>query len=277
MTAMTAVRDVEHAARVAKHSDTLEALARLGFIGFGLTHLVLAWIAVRIAFGRPPSEGDQIGAFAVLRQHPVGTVLLAIVAVGLTATALWQALEAAVGHAHEESAAMLRERLFSGARALGYGLFAFYAAKLVLHPAAPGAATDKQQAAGTLLGVPGGQLLVGAIGIGVVAVGLGLGWYGLTRHFERHLRTGSMTPSGRHALGLLGAIGYAAKAVAYAIAGVLVVIAAVRYDASQSRGLDAALQTLSEHVWGHGLLLVIATGIAAFGLFAIAQARYREV
>jgi hypothetical protein len=274
---MTAVRDVEHAARVAKHSDTLEVLARLGFVGFGVTHLLLAWIAVQIAFGRPPSEGDQIGAFAVLRQHPVGTVLLAIVAVGLTATALWQALEAAVGHGHEESAAKVRERLFSAARALGYGLFAFYAAKLVVHPAAPRAAADKQQAAGTLLSVPGGQWLVGAVGIVVVAVGLGLAWYGLTRHFERHLRTGSMTESGRHALGLLGAVGYTAKAVAYTLAGVLVVVAAVNYDPSQSSGLDAALRTLTRYGWGHGLLLLIATGVAAYGLFAIAQARYRDV
>src|SRR4029079_13918872 len=102
---------------VAKHSDTLEALARLGFIGFGVTHLVLAWIAVQIAFGRLPSEGDQIGAFAALRQHPVGTVLLAIVAIGLTATALWQALEAAVGHGHAELTAKRQQRLFSAAPA----------------------------------------------------------------------------------------------------------------------------------------------------------------
>ena len=274
---MTAVRDVEHVARQAKHSDTLEVLARLGFIGFGLTHLVLAWIAVRIAFGQPPTEGDQIGAFAVLRQHPVATALLAIVAVGLTATAFWQALEAAVGHTAEQPAARVRERLLSTARALGYGLFAFYAAKLVVRPSAPRAAEEKQQAAGTLLSVPGGQWLVGATGIGVVAVGIGLAVYGLTRHFERHLQTGSLTPAARHALSLLGVVGYSAKAVAYTIAGVLMVAAAVRYDPAESRGLDAALRTLSEYGWGHGLLLVIATGIAAFGLFAIAQARYRKV
>jgi hypothetical protein len=101
-----------------KHSDTLEALARLGFIGFGVTHLVLAWIAVQIAFGRPPSEGDQVGAFAVLRQHPVGTVLLAIVAIGLTATGALAGAGSGRRHGHEEYAAKVRERLFSGARAV---------------------------------------------------------------------------------------------------------------------------------------------------------------
>jgi hypothetical protein len=55
------------------------------------------------------------------------------------------------------------------------------------------------------------------------------------------------------------------------------VVAAVNYDLSQSSGLDAALRTLTRYGWGPGLLLLIATGIAAFGLFAIAQARYRRV
>ena len=147
----------------------------------------------------------------------------------------------------------------------------------MLHPAAPAGAADKQRAAASLLGRPGGQWLVGAIGVGVVALGVGLAWYGLTRHFERHLRTGSMTPSARHTLSMLGAVGYVAKAVAYVIAGILVVTAAVRYDPSVSRGLDAALRTLAQYGWGNGLLWAVAAGIAAFGLFAVAQARYRRV
>jgi hypothetical protein len=269
--------EVRRAARIAKHSDALAALARVGFVGFGVTHLLLAWIAVQIAFGRQPTDGDQVGAFALLRERPLGTLLLAFVGLGLSATAVWQALEAAVGHMGDPPAARLRERLISAGRALGYGLFAFYAVKLVLHTAAPGAAVEKQQAAGSLLAAPGGRWLVGAIGVGVVAIGAGLAWYGLTRHFERHLRTGSMTPATRHALLLLGTVGYCAKAVAYAIAGVLVVTAAVQFDPSASRGLDSALRTLAQQPWGNTLLLAVSAGIAAFGLFAITQARYRKV
>ena len=37
-----------------------------------------------------------------------------------------------------------------------------------------------------------------------------------------------------------------------------------------------ALRTLTRYGWGPWLLLLIATGIAAFGLFAFAQARYRD-
>ena len=51
---MMAVGDeVKQAARVAKHSDTLEVLPRVGLVGFGVTHLVLAWIVAQIASGKP--------------------------------------------------------------------------------------------------------------------------------------------------------------------------------------------------------------------------------
>jgi hypothetical protein len=274
---VTVTGEVRHAARVAKHSDALAALARVGFIGFGLTHLVLAWIVVQIAFGSPPTEGDQVGALAVVRERPFGTVLLIVVGLGLAAIAVWQALEAVVGHTAEERAAQIRERVMSAGRAIAYGVFAFYSARLVFHPRKPGAAAQKQQAAGSVLAVPGGQWLVAAIGVGVVAIGVGLALYGLTRHFERHLRTGSMTASTLDLLRLIGTVGYVAKGIAYLIAGILVVAAAVQYDPSASRGLDAALRTLSRYGWGHVVLLVIAAGMAAFGLFAVAQARYRKV
>ena len=273
---MTSAAELRQAARVAKHNDGLEALARLGFIGFGLTHLVLAWIAVQLAFGRAPAEGDQLGAFQLLRQAPLGVLLLALVAIGLAAAAVWQALEAAVGHTDVRGATRVGERLASAGRTLAYGFFAVSALKLLFRPATSGAG-DKQAAAGSLLAAPGGPWLVGLIGVGVVVAGGGLVWYGATRHFERHLKTGQMTEPARHTVGLLAVIGYLAKGVAYAIAGVLVVIAAVRYDPSAARGLDASLRTLTQSTWGVWLLFAMAAGIAAYGLFAIAQARYRKV
>jgi hypothetical protein len=274
---MTSAGELRRVARVAKHNDGLEALARVGFVGFGVTHLVLAWIAVQIAFGRPPAEGDQVGAFQVLHQGAFGTLLLVVVAAGLAGASVWQALEAAVGHLNAHGAARVGERLASAGRAGAYGFFAFSAAKLVFSPTAGGGAHEKEEAAGSLLSMPAGQWLVGAIGVGVIAVGLGLAWYGLTRHFERHLRTGPASPTTRRTVTALGVVGYVAKAVAYTIAGVLVVVAAVRYDPSASRGLDAALRALPQQPGGTWLLLAVAVGIGAYGLFAVAQSRYRKV
>jgi hypothetical protein len=62
----------------------------------------------------------------------------------------------------------------------------------------------------------------------------------------------------------------------YGIAGALVVVAAVRSDPSKATGLDTALKTLAAQRYGAALLLTVAAGLAAFGVFAMLDARYRR-
>jgi hypothetical protein len=272
---MTAT-DAKQFAHAAKRSDGLEALARLGLICFGVTHLLVAWIAAQIAFGNAPAEGDQVGAFQLVRQAPWGVVLLSVVAIGLAAMTIWQALEAAVGHHDVTDGTRTAERVASAGRAVVYAYLAYEAVQVVLHPAETGA-QNKQEAAGSMLSSGPGQFLVGAIGVGIVGLSIGLAWYGLSRRFERHLRTGGMSRSTRRTVRWMGTVGYVAKAAAYGIVGVLVVTAAVNYDPAASRGLDAALRSLAQQPWGGWLLLVVAVGIGAYGVFGLAQARYRKV
>jgi multisubunit Na+/H+ antiporter MnhB subunit len=123
----------------------------------------------------------------------------------------------------------------------------------------------------------GGRWLVGFIGLVVIGVGVGLVVYGLKKKFEEHLKTQQMNATVRKTTRRLGMFGYSAKGVAYAIAGILVVVAAVTYDPDKARGLDAALKTLAGHSYGPWLLGLIALGIAAFGVFCFSQAKYRKV
>lgn len=274
--AVTSAGEVRQVAHAARRHPGLEVLTRVGFLGFGITHLLVAWIAVQLAFGRAPADGDQTGAFQLLGEGPLGTLLLITVAVGLAAMAFWQVLEAGFGHLDVKDAERTGERLMSAGRAVAYGFFSFYAAKVLTAPTSTGS-QDKQQAAGTLLSKPGGPVLVGAIGVGIVALSLGLAWYGLSRRFERHLRTGEMTWHTRRTVRTLGVVGYSAKSVAYAIVGALVITAAMQHDPTASRGLDAALRTLAQQPWGDRLLYVVASGFTAYGLFTLAQSRYRKV
>jgi hypothetical protein len=86
-----------------------------------------------------------------------------------------------------------------------------------------------------------------------------------------------MSISVRKATRRLGILGYTAKGSAYAIAGVLVVVAAVTSDAAKAGGLDSALKTLAGRSYGPWLLGLIALGFAAFGVYCFSQARYRKV
>jgi hypothetical protein len=71
--------------------------------------------------------------------------------------------------------------------------------------------------------------------------------------------------------------GYTSKGIAYGIAGILIVTAAVKYDPEKAGGLDAALKALADRSYGPWLLGLIALGIACFGVYCFFQAKYRKV
>jgi hypothetical protein len=56
-----------------------------------------------------------------------------------------------------------------------------------------------------------------------------------------------------------------------------VIKAAVDYAPSKAVGLDGALEKLARESYGTFLLGVVAAGLIAFGIFSIAEARYRRI
>jgi len=273
---MTAVNEAGAAARRAASSRTLERLTRFGLIGFGVIHLLVGWIAVQIASGDAPAEGDQAGAFKTVAAQPVGKALLIAVLIGLIAMTAWQILAAAVGHRDETGRERQLERVASAGRAAFYAYLAFKAGQVV-NGSTKSAGDTQQETTARLMAADGGRVLVGLIGLAVIAIGAGMIWYGLVKRFEKHLKSGQMTARTRKVVRSLGVAGYIAKGVAYGILGILVLVAAVKFDPSRSRGLDSALRTLAAQNYGDLLLTMVALGIAAYGVFCLFQAKYRKV
>lgn len=268
--------NVKHTASRAADSKPLELLARGGFIGYGIIHLLFAWIALQVAFGGSGQDSDQSGALQAIAQQPFGKTLLIVIAVGLGAMAIWQAFEAAIGESGPRDRTAMAERVLSGARALLYAYLGWNAIKVVQDAGASMGDSNASGASG-LLASDGGRWLVGLIGLVVLGVGVGMAYYGYKRKFVRHLNTQQMPAGTSQTIIRLGMAGYIAKGVAYAIAGVLVVTAAVNYAPEQARGLDAALKALAGNSWGVWLLALIAVGIAAYGVYCLAQAKYRKI
>ena len=199
----------------ARNSSVLEVLTRGGFVGYGLLHLAVGWLALQIAFGRATQEGSRSGAFRLAHQ-PLGRPLLVVVAVGLLAMAMWQALEAAVGHHAETGGRRVAERIFSAARAVVYAVLAWTAFQ-VQAGAPTSSAGQQEQATAGVLAHPAGRVLV-----------------------------------------VLGA-------------------APVKKEAARSTGLDGALHTLAGKPYGQVLLVGVAAGFGALGVYCFFQSRYRRV
>jgi len=69
---MTVANSARRSARRVATSRPLEILFRIGFVGYGLLHLAVAWLAVQLALGRPAGENSQSGAFQTLVRQPFG-------------------------------------------------------------------------------------------------------------------------------------------------------------------------------------------------------------
>ncbi|WP_433295138.1 DUF1206 domain-containing protein [Actinoplanes sp. CA-030573] len=272
----SATSNVKYTASRAADSKPLEYVARAGFVGYGIIHLLFAWIAFQVAFAGSSKESDQSGALKSLAGNGFGKFLLVLIAIGMVGLAIWQAFEAVIGESGPRDKSAMAERVVSGVRAVLYLVLAWYAVNVLRGANASMAQSQENKSAG-IMAHSGGRWLIGFVGLVVLGVGIGIFVYGLRKKFLKHLNTQEMAASVRKSTTRLGMLGYMAKGVAYAIAGVLVITAAVTYDPDKARGLDAALKTLAGHPWGVWLLALIGLGIAAFGIYCFAQARYRKV
>ena len=262
-------------ARRAAHSDSMSVVARWGLAARATIYLLIGVLAVAVAVGSPRGEADQRGALQALVHHRGGAMMVWVIAVGLAGYALWRLSEAAFGVAGEGRKAGPRGQ--SLARGLIYLFFALNAFKIVTHSSSGSQADQQELWTAKAMRHPGGRWAVGIVGAVVVVCGAVLVWQGLTRAFEKHLRMGQMSPGTRTAVRALGTVGTAARGAVFALAGVLVMLAALRYRPRDAGGLDVALQRLDNTPAGPALLIAAGIGLIAFGVYGYAEAKWHRL
>jgi Domain of Unknown Function (DUF1206) len=261
-------------ARRAAHSPTMHVLARAGLVARGVIYILIGWVAILLAVGHSTREADQAGALQLLAGKPYGLVSLWLLGIGFVAYALWRFSEAAFGVAGEGNGA--GPRLKSLVRGLVYAAFAYLTFQIIagVHS---NEATKQQDVTATVMHHTGGRWLVGIVGLIIVIAGVALVAQGIRRKFMRQLETSRMTRRERRIVEWLGVIGTTARGVVFALAGVLVIDAAVTFSPSKARGVDGALNALRDQPFGEFLLLVAALGLLIFGVYGLCEARWRRV
>ncbi|WP_240615819.1 DUF1206 domain-containing protein [Nakamurella deserti] len=258
----------ERAGRDVQSSDAFRLLVRVGLISYGVVHLVVAWLAVQLAWFGRQEEASQQGAFQELASTTLGRITLWVVAVGLFALAVWQLFEALWGHRdREEGRKRTVKRVGSAGKVVLYVALGVSAVRVVTGSSSSGD-TQKEMTA-SLMGSSTGRILVIALGVVVIVAGGRLVYRGLSRKFTRDLAGGVGQGVVR-----LGQVGYAAKGVVLAIVGALFLLAALTYSPDRAGGLDTALRTLNGQPYGPYLLTALALGIACFGVYCFAWSRH---
>jgi uncharacterized protein DUF1206 len=264
----------EQAGRRADDSVWMDRAVRVGLVSYGVVHLLIAWLALRLVFGGGGGSASSQGALHELAQSAVGRASLYVVAAGFVALVLWQGLEAVWGHRDEDGGKRVLKRLVSAGKVLLYGTLALSAAKTAVGSSSGSGGTDGLTA--RLMRLPGGPLLVGLVGLGVLVVAGFLAYRGLAEEFRSKLDTAGQTGDDGRAYVLCGKVGYVGKAVALAIVGALFLYAAFTHDPQKSGGLDVALRKLLQEPFGGPGLALVAVGFACYGVFCFAWARHLD-
>jgi hypothetical protein len=265
-----AARAGERAAR----SAPVRLAARVGLVAYGVVHLLVAWLAAQVALG-DSAKADKTGALQTVAATALGEVLMWVITIGLGALVLWQLVEAGWGHHEVTGGRRTLRRVVSAGEALLYGVLAYSAWAIATGSKGPSDSAQSSLVA-RALAQPWGATVITLLGLCVVGAGAFLVYRGVTREFTRELDLRDASASLRRTVVRLGQIGWIALGVVYGTAGALVVVAAVNADPAQATGLDKALKTLAGQPAGGPLLLAVAAGLAAFGAYALLDARFRK-
>jgi hypothetical protein len=265
------VSNAQSTAKQVENSEWLERAIRVGLASYGVVHLLIAWLALQLAFGNSSGAANQRGAMRQLAQQPFGKPLLWVVALGFVALALWQGFDAAWGHRKHDGAKRTFKRLGSAGKVVVYLVLAFTAVKTAVGSSS--SSSSKSGMTAKVMSWPFGPFLVGLAGLAIVAVGGYLVSRAVRKSFEHDLQPQATSGSTGSTVVRLGQIGYTSKGVALGIVGVLFIWAALTYDPKKAGGLDAALHTLIAQPFGPWLLALVAVGIGCFGVFCFFWAK----
>lgn len=259
-------------AQLAQHS-LFERFARGGFVVSGLLHLIIGYIAIRLAMGGQNGEADHSGALAELASKRGGSIAMWAAAIALAAMALWRLVETFLGRSSDPQgkSADVFDRFKAFCLAAVYAGFAFSAFGF----ARGGGRSSSEQNAGI-----SARLMTSGAGkaalFAAAAIILGVGGYhvykGVSKKFLEDLQG---VPS--KLVRRVGISGYFAQGLVIAGAGLLVAIATINSEPEKATGLDGALKSLGAQPLGEVLLIAAGAGIITYGFYCFAMARYMKM
>ena len=260
--------------------DWIDRFARAGLVARGSVYVLFGFLTIKVSLGQRPNAPNTRGALAEVTRQSFGRVVIWLVALGLVCWTATLALGALRGRGGRKPGSNdLTDRLSNASSAVINASLTVAAFSLAIDaghaPSSQG--NDKEQGlTARVLGLPGGRLLVGAVGLGFVGYAVFKAKKAFEQTFAEGLQLARLDQKKKELVLKLGVAGHLARAVVFLLIGVFVVRAAVRFDANEAVGLDGALSRLARASYGPPLLFAVAAGLLAFGLWGLLAARYRR-
>ena len=262
------------AAAAGAPSAGIRALARFGFAAKGLVYLLMGLLALLAATGqRGGQTADKKQAVQTLQDLPGGPFLLGFIAFGLLGYIIWRFVQAIRDTENKGSDAKgLGRRIGYAASGLLYASLAWFAAQLAWSGSADGGSNSQQTLTATVLGWPGGDWIIMAVGVAIIGGGIYQVIKAYSGSFHKHVNASDLPANQQNIVYRTGQVGYTARGVVMAIIGYFFVQAGRQSRASATGSTDEAFDLLA--TMGPAVLGIVALGLMAYGLYMLVQARY---
>jgi Domain of Unknown Function (DUF1206) len=270
-------RPIAQGARRATDNPWFARLARFGYAAKGVVYLVAGGLSARAAFGLGGATTDSRGALRQILAEPFGKLMLVLIGIGLIGYVLLRLVQAFMDPEHKGSDAK------GIATRIGYLISGFVYAGLAvtalrLASATGGTSGDQTQSMVTrLFALPLGRWLIGLAGLIVIGGGLYQLYKAYSTDFSEHFRWNEMSATERSWTVVLGRLGLAARGIVQGLIGIFLIQAALLFDPSKVQGSGGALQSLARPPFGLWTVGIVALGLAAYGIYMLAAARYSRI
>ncbi len=267
--AENAVRDV---------APWIVKLARLGFAAKALLYMTIGVLACAAALrlGGSPGTGSR-GAMAKLLDAPFGHALLVVIAIGMFGYAAWRIIQGIADPEHNgHDAKGIAKRVRSVGVGILHAALGVSAIKLAwgdLSAANDGARS--KSATAQALATPGGTYALWAVAAGFVAYGGYQLYKAWKAKLNKELSLGGMSPGTRRIVIATSRFGIAARGIVFATIGVLLARAVQNHNPRHASGVKQAMLEL--FTFGRIPFFVVATGLIAYGVYELINARYRRI
>ncbi|MFF1759601.1 DUF1206 domain-containing protein [Streptomyces sp. NPDC058266] len=267
-------------ARRATNSTAIAAGARAGFVARGIIYVLIGVLSLRISFSDGSGkQADRGGAISEIAGKPFGAALLWLLGAALAGMALWRLSGAAFGQAGPDGR-RANKRAMAAGRAVFYGFVSYSVLSYAAGDKSSGSGASDENSrdvTAKVLDWPAGQWIVAIAGAAVAAAGVWIAVRALRRKFQEHFKMSGMSPKIRQVVTVLGVFGGTARGVVFAAAGGFALTAAVQHKAGKAKGMDDTLRSFADTPAGPWLLMFIAVGLMAYGMFSWASARWRKL
>ncbi|WP_433657763.1 DUF1206 domain-containing protein [Nocardia sp. CA-128927] len=241
----------------------------------GIVHLLIGYIAIRIALGGPGGNADHSGALGELASKPGGIIAMWVGVVAFLLMALWRLAEAALGSASKPEKDSKKSEAFHRVKAFALAVIYFsFTLSAFGFARGSGKSSGAESAGitGRLMQNTAGKIALVVAALIIIGVGGYHVYKGISKKFLKDL-DGNTSDLARR----LGMAGYLAKGLAVAAIGLLVILAVSHAEPDEAAGLDGALKTLGAQAYGVILLVVAGLGIITYGLYSFVMARYAKM